>query len=268
VGVGESFTITATATDESEVARVEAVLFHDGGHKYLPLTRDTETGEWKGTYTIQEYDRAGTWTIEFDMYDALGNYDYDVGPDVEVVNPTGGDTEFPTFVTASVSPLDVVANQEIKIKAAVTDNLEVGRVRAAITDFVSTYYVPLTLNPDTNEWEGSYSFSEDEFAGSWFVYIDMFDTAGNFDFSDPIELVLSNPLSDGTGPSIGEPVFSQTSASPGDTIQMTVPVSDDKTGVSSVFASFFHTDTPDVVHTAFGFNTLGNFTVTKTSIGW
>ncbi|MEH6993742.1 Ig-like domain-containing protein [Neobacillus drentensis] len=255
VGVGESFTITASVTDDlSEVARVEAVLVHDGGWKYLPLTLDTETKEWKGTYTIQEYDRAGTWTIEFDMYDALGNYDYDVGPDVEVVNPTGGDTELPTLVTASVSPLNVVANQEINIKAAVNDNLEVGIVRAAIYNLTTTYYVPLTLNQDTKEWESSYSFSEDDLAGSWFVDIDMFDTAGNFSFSEnPIVLVLSNPFSDGTGPIIGNPVFSQNSASPGDTVQITVPVSDEQTGVSSVIARVFHTDSPDEAHTvAFG----------------
>ncbi|MCM3693163.1 Ig-like domain-containing protein [Neobacillus niacini] len=256
VGVGESISITAEVTDDlSEVARVEAVLVHDGGWKFLPLTLDTETNEWKGTYTIEEYDRSGTWTIEFDMYDALGNYDYSVGPDVEVVNPTGGDTESPTVGPASVSPLNVVANQEFTIKAEVSDNVQVGNVRAEITNFSSSYYVPLTLNTETNQWEGSYSLSEDDLSGSWYVYIDTFDTAGNFSFSEnPLEFVLSNPLSDGNAPSIGEPVFSQTSAYVNDTIQIKVPVSDDKTGVSSVFASFSHADTPNEVHTtAFGF---------------
>ncbi|MFP7298691.1 Ig-like domain-containing protein [Neobacillus niacini] len=256
VGVGESISITAEVTDDqSEVTRVVAVLVHEGGWKYVPLTLDSETNEWKGTYTIEEYDRNGTWTIEFDMYDALGNYDYSAGPDVEVVNPNGGDTEFPTLARATVTPLSVTANQEITIKAEVNDNVGVGTVTATIYNLITTYYVDLNLNPETNQWEGTHSFTEDDLAGSWYLDIEMFDTAGNFDYSEnPIELVLSNPLSDSSAPRIGEPVFSPTSATVGDNIQIKVPVSDDKTGVNSVFASFYHADSPEVVHTtAFGF---------------
>jgi hypothetical protein len=256
VEVGESFTITVRATDDlSEVERIEAYLYHDGGHKMIPLVLDTGTGEWKGTYTINEYDRAGTWEVYFDLYDTLGNMTYGFEPELEVVvvNPDGGDTESPTLAAASASPFNVVANQPVQIKATVNDNSEVGSVDAFVSNGEKEYYVPLTLNPGTNEWEGTHAFGEDDKAGSWFVLFVMFDTAGN-QTNDylPGDLVLSNPYGDSTGPSIGQPVFSHTTASPEDTVQITVPVSDEQTGVNYVFAEISHVDSPDDIHYAFG----------------
>jgi hypothetical protein len=150
VGVGDELTITATASDDlTGVAQIIAYLnLPDGGYKLVPLVQDPLTGEWKGTYTIAEFDQDGTWIIDFDLFDRAGNDSYGepVEP-VQVNNPNGGDTEKPTLVDKTVTPLNVGPNEEVKITATVNDNVGVESVYAKIytADSTGYYYVPLTL---------------------------------------------------------------------------------------------------------------------------
>ncbi|MDR7079599.1 hypothetical protein J2Y03_004657 [Neobacillus niacini] len=253
--VGETITITAQVSDDvSGVATVKAYLNlpNGNGYKILPLERDPATGEWKGTYTITDLDLEGTWTIDFDLYDASGNYTYgDDNDTVQVVNPNGGDVEAPTLVSRSITPLAVGANQEVTIRAKVTDNNEVDSVFAAVytADSTGYYYVPLTLDKTTGEWVGSHTFSNSDQSGKWYFDIDMFDTAGNFDWVTlEEELVLTNPLGDYLDPVIGEPVITPKSASPGESVTLSVPVSDGQSGVSSVYAEFSHIDNPNEIY--------------------
>jgi hypothetical protein len=74
----------------------------------------------------------------------------------------------------------------------------------------------------------------------------MTDTAGNFDWVVLVDEVieLTNPFSDNTDPSIGEAVITPLQASPGVPVTLSVPVTDDKSEVSSVYAEFSHIDSP------------------------
>lgn len=255
VNVGETFTITATVSDDSSgVDSVTAYLnLPDGkGFKVLPLEQDPDTGEWKGTYTITNLDLNGTWNIDFDLLDVAGNYTYGNDNDtVQVVNPAGGDAQAPTLESSSISPLSVGVNQEVTIRAKVIDNNAVDAVYASVytADSTGYYYLPLTYDETSQEWVASHYFSESDQSGAWFVDIEMFDTAGNFDWV-PLEeeLVLSNPQGDFTDPTIGTPVFTPGSASPGESIRLSVPVTDGQSGVSSVYAEFSHIDTPSEIY--------------------
>ena len=183
ISVGEEVTITAQVSDESGVKEVVAFLNHNLGYKELPLTLDPDTGEWKGTYTITELDPNGTWWVDFKMTDNAGNFGYEYAPgDLQVVNSTGGDVEVPTLGPVVISPLKVGPNEEFTIRATVNDNNEVAKVTAAIynPNANGILYVPLTKDTSTNEWVGSSSFNESDMAGTWYIDIDMFDTAGNF----------------------------------------------------------------------------------------
>jgi hypothetical protein len=62
------------------------------------------------------------------------------------------------------------------------------------------------------------------------------------------ELVLTNPNSDSTGPSIGETTITPASATPGDTVHLSVPVTDAQSEVASVYAEFSHIDNPNDIH--------------------
>ncbi|WHZ02863.1 Ig-like domain-containing protein [Neobacillus sp. YX16] len=254
--VGDIITITAQVSDDvSGVAEVNAYLnLPDGiGYKILPLV--FEEGEWMGTYTIKEFDQEGTWIIDFDLYDAAGNYSFGAATDtLQVTNPNG-DTEFPTLAGASVNPLSVGANEPVTITAKVNDNTAVDSVYAYVytADSTGNYYLPLTFDASKGEWSVSHTFNESDRSGKWFIDIEMFDVAGNFDWVTlQEELQLTNPFSDYTNPTIGEPAISPASASPGDTVQVRVPVTDDKSGVSSVYAEFAHVDSPGYVYSAKG----------------
>jgi hypothetical protein len=113
-------------------------------------------------------------------------------------------------------------------------------------DSTGYYYLPLTYDTASGDWVVSHNFSEGDRPGSWYIDIEMFDIAGNFDWvtlENPLS--LTNPFSDFTASTIGEPVFSTTSASPGESVKVSVPVSDEQSGVSSVYAEFSHIDNPD-----------------------
>ncbi|MFS0774790.1 DUF4625 domain-containing protein [Neobacillus sp. 3P2-tot-E-2] len=255
VNVGETFTITATVSDDaSGVDSVTAYLnLPDGkGYKVLPLEQDPDTGEWKGTYTITELDLNGTWNIDFDLYDVAGNYTYGNDSDtVQVVNLNGGDAQAPTLESSSISPLSVGVNQEVTIRAKVTDNNAVDAVYASVytADSSGYYYLPLTYDETSQEWVASHYFSESDQAGAWYVDIEMHDTAGNFDWVTlEEELVLSNPQGDFTEPTIGTPVITPKSASPGESVRLSVPVTDGQSGVSSVYAEFYHIDSPSEIY--------------------
>jgi hypothetical protein len=249
VGVGETITITAHASDESGVAEVIAYLNlpNARGFKTVPLVLDNETGAWKGTYTITDLDQEGTWIIDFDMFDTLGNSSYGnpIEP-VQVVNPNG-DAQLPTLGEVAISSLSVGPNEEFTIRATVNDNKGVASVSAAIytADSTGYYYVPLTLEEATGQWVATHSFSDWDKPGNWYFDIDMTDKAGNFDWVTLDEkLVLTNPLGDFTEPVIGEAVITPATASPGESVQLRVPVTDDKSGVSYVYAEFSHIDSP------------------------
>jgi hypothetical protein len=251
VGVNDTITITAIASDDvSGVAEVLAYLnLPSGGYKVVPLTLENpETGEWKGTYTITEFDQEGTWIIDFDLYDAAGNDSYGEPIEPIQVNNPNGDSEVPTLVEKSVTPLAVAPNEEVKIRAVVNDNVGVSTVFAKIytADSFGYYYMPLTLaEGTTNEYVGSHYFSESDPSGNWFIDIDMTDIAGNFDWLVLDEVVeLTNPSSDNTDPIIGDPVITPAVASAGQSVRLRVPVSDQQSGVSSVYAEFFHIDSP------------------------
>lgn len=257
VTVGEDLNITAIVSDDlSGVAEVVAYLnLPDGvGYKVLPLVQDPGTGEWKGTYTITDLDQNGTWTIDFDLFDVAGNYTFgDAGNTVEVVNSNGGDTSPPTLEAKSVSPLSVGPNEPVTIRATVNDNTAVDTVYAAIytADSTGYYYLPLTKDETTtNEWVVTHTFSESDKSGAWYFDIDMKDTAGNFSWVTlEEELTLTNSFSDYDNPTIGEAVISPAQASPGESIKLSVPVTDALSGVSSVYAEFSHIDNPNEVYT-------------------
>ncbi|MEH7494264.1 Ig-like domain-containing protein, partial [Neobacillus niacini] len=252
VTVGETITITAIVSDESGVSAVDAYLNlpNASGYKVVPLELDSATGEWKGTYTITDLDLDGTWIVNFDLFDNAGNYSFgdDMDDTVQVVNPNGGDSEFPTLESAALSSPTVGVNEEFTITAKVNDNNGVESVYAAVytADSTGYYYLPLVYDEASGEWRVSHTFSESDRSGSWFIDIEMFDKAGNFDWVTlEDDISLTNPFSDFTAPSIGEPVFSTTSASPGESIKVSVPVSDQQSSVSSVYAEFSHIDNPN-----------------------
>ncbi|MFB3164824.1 Ig-like domain-containing protein [Neobacillus sp. 179-J 1A1 HS] len=253
VTVGETITITAKVSDDvSGVAVVNAYLNlpSASGYKMIPLELDTRTGEWKGTYTITDLDLEGTWIVNFDLFDNAGNYSFgdDMDDTIQVVNPSGGDSEFPTLESATLSSPAVGVNEEFTITAKVNDNNGVESVYAAVytADSTGYYYLPLTYNEASGEWVVSHTFNEGDQSAPWFIDIEMFDKAGNFDWvTIEDEISLTNPFSDFTAPSIGEPVFSTTSASPGESVKVSVPVSDTQSNVSSVYAEFSHIDNPN-----------------------
>jgi hypothetical protein len=249
VGVGETITITANASDESGVAEVVAYLNlpNAQGFKTLPLVFDNEAGAWKGTYTITDLDPEGTWIIDFDMYDSLGNSSYGAPIEpVQVTNPNG-DTELPTLGEVAISPLSIGPNEEFTIRATVNDNKGVASVYAAVytADSTGYYYLPLTLAEATGQWAVTHSFTETDISGNWYFDIVMTDIAGNYDWITRDEvLVLTNPFSDYTAPVIGEAVITPATASPGQSVQLRVPVTDEQSGVSYVYAEFSHIDSP------------------------
>lgn len=258
VEVGNIVTITAKASDESGVAEATAYmnLPNGKGFKTIPLVLDTEKQEWKGTYTINDLDQEGTWIVDLILYDALGNYTWEVAPDtVQVVNNPNGDAELPMLGKVVVSPLNVRVDEAFTIRAQVNDNVKVASVYAylySVDGLGGSYRVPLTYEEAAKEWVVSHSFTKIDMPGNWYIDIEMEDTAGNFAYENLKEvLVLSNPNIDFTGPRIGEESFSLAIASPGDSIQVKVPVTDAQSGVRSVYAEFSHVDSPDDVKPLF-----------------
>jgi hypothetical protein len=206
VTVGDKFTITAEVTDDnSGVSEVIAILNSVGGFKEVPLFLDNVSGKWVGEYRITTVDRAGKWFFDFDMYDQAGNFAFDsIADKVEVINPDE-DIEMPTLQNVVITPEIVKAGESFAIKATVLDNNEVAKVTASLFNPSGTFIgdLPLTISSTTNEWITSHQFTQIDEVGVWRIEINMWDSAGNFDWQEsPVSVELTNEEADTTAPAI------------------------------------------------------------------
>ncbi|WP_338788148.1 hypothetical protein [Metabacillus sp. FJAT-53654] len=251
--VGDTVTIKAIVNDnDSGVKSVLAVYQNpsDNRYLYINLKYDSNQDLWVGSYTVQDTDEEGIWSIDhWTLSDNAGNLTGIFTPqteaEFEIINPDG-DGEGPTLESLEISPKSVSVGKSINIKARVSDDKSgVKSVLAVYQNPSDNRYLYINLKYDSNQdlWVGSYTVQDTDEEGIWSIdHWTLSDNAGNltgiFTPQTEAEFELINPDGDGEGPTLEGLEISPKSVSVGDTINIKARVSDDKSGVKSVLAVY------------------------------
>lgn len=152
----------------------------------VPLSYDTGTQEWTGTYTIKPTDPAGIWTASISATSGVssgsGFTTMSVGDGVTIFQPYYNST------TSSASAVYAQVGHTIKVSAMVT--MPNGTCCVTSGNFSASFYynspsgklegsTSLTYNPGSKLWEGSFQIPRTADQGAWIMKISGTDSSGN-----------------------------------------------------------------------------------------
>ncbi|WP_227938685.1 Ig-like domain-containing protein [Alkalihalobacillus deserti] len=222
VGVGETVEFTVEATDDQSGVRQGYVTYRPPSStslRYIYLKLDSNTGLWRGSYSIQEYDGGGEWQIaEIVMYDYANNRLFNSNPSSEynfIVENEEGDITPPVLESLIVSPKKAGVGETVEFTAEVTDDqsgVRQGYVTYRPPSGTSLRYIYLKLDSNTGLWRGSYFIQEYDGGGEWQIAeIVMYDNANNRSFnstpSSEYNFTVTHGEEEPSPPEVEEPPF-------------------------------------------------------------
>ncbi|MCH6269404.1 Ig-like domain repeat protein, partial [Bacillus sp. FJAT-50051] len=241
VNVGERVTVTADVKDDkSGVKNVYAFLNNEtfGATKYLEFRYDAATQKWTGSFEIMDTTPAGEWTVQIQAADKAYNHSSVTWDKTfTVVNPEG-DYTGPVVKSLEVSPSVMNAGEKATFTAEVQDDQSgVGSVW-----FYSEYFGMIDFKRDstTGKWVSNVTVPTNIPDGAELYFnVGTFDLKGNYG-EGPIDqpFIVNNPNGDYTAPVVDQFDLSAATVEAGDSFELKAKVSDDKSGVKTVKASF------------------------------
>ncbi len=214
VTVGDTFFISAKVSDESGVSQVIAKMY-GASTKEIPLTYNSDTGLWEVYYKIEPYDFNGAWVLTFRMYDMLGNLSgkltyetiYVTNPD-----PSGGDWIPPYIEEITIDPEIVNPGQPFTFHAKIVEKYVIKSVEACIwSQNVCEEKLPVTYDPERDEWIGTYTFPLTTPPGTKSLYISATDGNGNNSREEPKSFEVTDDITPPTKPAVHEVTDKDTS---------------------------------------------------------
>ncbi|MCQ6276755.1 Ig-like domain repeat protein [Bacillus sp. V3B] len=277
--VGDQVKISADVTDDLTGVQSVYVYYrnpNDTGSKYVPISYNSTTGKYEGTFDVDQYDAEGEWTISsISVYDKQDNYyryyngtstyktstseyrdlsNYDIN-----VYGTSSDVTPPTLNSFTVSATEASVGDQVKISADVTDDLT--GVQSVYVYYrnpndTGSKYVPISYNSTTGKYEVTFNVGQYDAEGEWTISsISVYDKQDNYyryyngtstyktstseyrDLSD-YDINVYGTSSDVTPPTLNSFTVSATEASVGEKVKISADVTDDLTGVQSVYVYY------------------------------
>ncbi|MCR2821440.1 Ig-like domain-containing protein [Lederbergia panacisoli] len=241
INVGEKVTITANITDDkSGLREVYASLSSNMINQYkdVLMRYNSTTQKWVGTFIATEKTAHGTWSLSIDAYDNNNNYSYEYMNNAFFVNNPDADVKGPVLKDLTVEPKEVMAGEKVTFTAIVEDEKsEVALVQLKIYGIGN---VDLKFDKKLGKWVGSIVVPTNVYHDTRFDFLYILaDMKGNITEGWVDEtFTVKNPNHDNTPPTLESFEVSTNTAKVGDKIEFKAKVSDDKSGVDKVYASF------------------------------
>lgn len=152
----------------------------------IPITFNTVSGKWGGSYTIKASDPPGTWTAELSAKSGsssgVGFTTFTVGDGVTLFAPYFNAT------TNSGAPVFTLVGQTLNVSAAIT--FPGGQCCVSSGNFNATFYlntltgkvegeVPLQYNGVSQLWQGNFTIPTSADQGAWILVVSGTDSNGN-----------------------------------------------------------------------------------------
>lgn len=149
----------------------------------LPLSWDSATWSYVGSYTIKQSDPAGEWGADVlainNKESGLGYNEFQVGDGLAVYSPLWEGPATNVFTVGQTIPLQLLVENP-------TDTAYVVAGHYKATFYLNTLggkfiaSVPLKYNASAGFWEGAYTIPKDVPQGSWVVAFGGVDDKGNW----------------------------------------------------------------------------------------
>ncbi|MDO4621731.1 MAG: S-layer homology domain-containing protein [Eubacteriales bacterium] len=238
---GETVHFSALIADEHMGNNVIAYLrreYDDAASGYY-LELNEETGRYEGSYTFSEEDVNGVHFIgeleAEDIYENKTIMEMEQNSS-NTVSFTGG-VNVPVITDVRVDEVGQTLHLGDSIHCSAAITAENG-VREAVCyiyyDDTDDYrFASLELNEETGLYEGTYTFSENDFGGIYYVHEIIVTDNNSYEARLEMEKDSSNAINyddgnDEMGPEIGDYTIAEAGQTlhPGDTIHFSVPVTD------------------------------------------
>jgi hypothetical protein len=181
VKAGEPFVVRAKISDNSGVATVKADFKKDGVTWNVPkLTYDSSKDEWTVPYSFATNTVPGDWELELTITDVASNV-MTATKAFQITNPNL-DTVAPTFKSLTISKEVVTHSEQLKVQADISDDnsgIAFAEVRFEFIDLTHYYSFALVKNPSTGLWETTINVPSYFETGTFNVYLQVEDKAGN-----------------------------------------------------------------------------------------
>ena len=264
VKVGEKFTITIDASDDTAIQRVIVGMRAGSDWRSLNFDYDENTGKYIAKVVATEEMKYQTLKIvEIIIEDKsskkiqLMNYNNEYLEDIEITDESGlVDNEAPIFNGVSFSKEVLKVGEKLDILVNVTDDLSgikyvSGNIRAG------KEYIYVNFEPTENSGVYKYTLDITEDMKYYKISVDNLnigDSAGNYTYVSKSEIkvfskvVDENGKFDETAPKINSIKFSSEEVKVGDVLEVLFDVSDDLSGVSYIevmyaIGSSYYSDT-------------------------
>ncbi|MEH7439520.1 Ig-like domain-containing protein [Neobacillus drentensis] len=199
VKAGEPFRITAKISDNYGIASVKANFLKDGVTRVGPkLTYDSSKDEWTLPYTFDTNMLPGDWQVELTITDVASNVTTATKA-FQLSNPNI-DTTAPTFKSLTVSKQVVTHSEELKVQADISDDnsgIAFAELRFEYVDLSHFYSFRLEKNLATGLWETTIKVPTYFESGSFNVYLQVEDKAGNAIFprtGQTLQVYVAKPI--------------------------------------------------------------------------
>ncbi|MDN3017989.1 Ig-like domain repeat protein [Paenibacillus sp. BSR1-1] len=244
VNPGDELTVKADISDDKSGVDYAYTLLCSNDECYsYDLVKNPSTGLWETTISIPGYLKPGTYEIQIQASDKIGNYgEKTLEQTLEVHND--GDYTPPVVEDFQISTLTAKPNEEITFTASITDDQSgVGEVEVYLNS-PSGQFRWLSLNYDDalGKWVGTYKVQSNDEPGTWTVEDRVSDMAGNGTWNNHGEITIDNPDADFTAPTLESFEVSPESAKVGETLTFKAKVSDTQSEVAQVFVDIYNTE--------------------------
>jgi hypothetical protein len=253
---GDKVKVSLDVTDDKSGVASVYVEMRGSNRGYLSKEAilNSTTNKYEATFTIGETTRPGTWSISsINVGDKEENYKYypndeenlDLSPANFTVINENIDIVPPTLKSVTVDKKEAAPGEEVKVSVNASDD-QSGIEQIYISLYGSqggNLRKKAEYNLETKKYEATFQITDTTKPGTWKIsYINITDKAGNeiyqeseeFDFSGS-EFTVTNPNADMTAPTVNSVTVDKTEAHPGDKVKVSLDVTDDKSGVESVY---------------------------------
>jgi phosphotransferase system HPr-like phosphotransfer protein len=252
IEVGELVTVTATVKDnQSKVNYVEAQVMGESNSNSNPsveMRYDSAKNLWIGSYLVKDTTAPGRYNVQISASDEFYNNANEYSDQsFTVINPKG-DYTGPEISNIKLNKTEVNSGDKITFSATVVDKQsKVALVNVLLSN--DAVKIPVQFNSKLNKWVGSAIIPNNIPDGEKISiqYTEAYDMKGNRTLDwENLSFTVHNPKGDFSAPQLKSLEVKPSVAHVGEKIQFKAKITDNSSGVKSVWLRLDELQNSDV----------------------